>query len=256
VRELWAYRELLFFLVWRDLKSRYKQTALGIAWAVIQPVASMIVFTLFFGRAAGLEATSSVPYPVFVYAGLLAWIYFANAITNGANGLINNAQLVTKVYFPREILTSVPLVSTAFDFVLAFGVLLLLMLGYGVSLTPSLLLVFPLLLGVAALGLGVSFFLGALNVRYRDIRHAVPFVVQLWLFASPVIYPPSFLPERYRVLLDLNPMTGHLLAIRGAILGETIDLRALGLAWALSLMILAVGYAYFRSVEATMADVI
>jgi lipopolysaccharide transport system permease protein len=256
MNELLQHRELFYFLVWRDIKVRYKQTFLGIAWAVIQPLAAVLIFSLFFGRVASMAGQTNVAYPIFVYSGLLAWMYFANSVTNGANSLVTNVSLVTKVYFPRAIIPSVPLISGLVDFMISFAILLLLMVYYSASIGWEILLLPFLLLGVTILGLGLNLFLSSLNAQLRDVRHAIPFVMQIWLFASPVIYPPHFVPDKYRFLLNLNPMTGYLEGFHSAILGQPWHLESLAIAIVLSLFILAAGWLYFHRVEATLADVI
>jgi lipopolysaccharide transport system permease protein len=256
MNELLQHRELFYFLVCRDIKVRYKQTFLGIAWAVIQPLAAVLIFSLFFGRVASMAGQTDVAYPIFVYSGLLAWMYFASSVTNGANSLVTNVSLVTKVYFPRAIIPSVPLISGLVDFMISFAILLLLMVYYSASIGWEILLLPFLLLGVTILGLGLNLFLSSLNAQLRDVRHAIPFVMQIWLFASPVIYPPHFVPDKYRFLLNLNPMTGYLEGFRSAILGQPWHLESLAIAIVLSLFILAAGWFYFHRVEATLADVI
>src|SRR6266480_1407555 len=197
LRDLWAYRELLYFLTWRDVKVRYKQTELGVAWAIIQPLLTMLIFTIFFGRLAGVPS-DNIPYPLFAYAGLLPWTFFANAISNSGNSLVGNANLITKVYFPRMIVPGAAVAAGLVDFAIASVILVLLMIYYGVSLRWTVLMFPVLVLMTTLLALGVGMWLSALNVKYRDVRFALPFAVQLWLFVSPVIYPISFLPQRWR----------------------------------------------------------
>ena len=256
MKDIFQYRQLFYFLVWRDIKVRYKQTLLGIAWAVIQPVVAMVIFTIFFARLASVAGQPNIPYQVFVYTGLLPWMYFSGAVSNGANSLVTNVQLVTKVYFPRQIIPSISLISGLVDFSLSFILLLVLMVYYSVSIGSGMLLVPVLLLGVSMLALGLNLFLAALNAQFRDVRHAVPFIMQIWLFASPIIYPPRFVPEKFRFLLNLNPMTGYLEGFRSAVLQQPWDFEALAMSLSISAVLLIIGSLYFNRVEATLADVI
>src|SRR5205085_10522467 len=203
LNELWDYRELLYFLTWRDVKVRYKQTVLGAAWAIIQPLFTMLIFTLFFGRFAGVPS-DGVPYPLFAYAGLLPWIFFSNAVTNSGNSLVGSANLITKVYFPRMIIPGAAVAAGLVDFAIAFGILIVLMIYYGIGFSWSLLMLPALVLLTALLALGVGMWMSALNVKYRDIRYALPFLIQLWMFASPIIYPLTIVPARWKWLLHLQ----------------------------------------------------
>lgn len=254
--ELWRYRELLYFLTWRDITVRYKQTLLGVAWAIIQPFFTMVVFSLFFGRLAGV-ASDGVPYPIFSYAALVPWNFFSNGLTNAANSLVGNAKLITKVYFPRLVIPIATVLSGLVDFVLAFLVLLGMMFYYGI--TPTLNIVwlpwFLLLALVTALGAG--FWLSAVNVQFRDVRYVTPFLVQFWLFATPVAYPSSLLSEPWRTLYGLNPMVGVVEGFRWALLGTNTAPGPIILASSLSaLLLLASGAYYFRRMEKTFADVV
>src|SRR6266446_4013090 len=207
LKDLWVYRELLYFLTWRDIKVRYKQTLLGASWAIIQPFFTMLLFTLFFGKLAHVPS-DGIPYPIFAYAGLLPWTFFSNAISNSGNSLIGSANLITKVYFPRIIIPGAAVAAGLVDFGIALIILIVLMIYYGVMVTWSILM-FPVLVGLTTLlALGMGMWLSALNVRYRDVRFALPFLIQLWMFVSPVIYPSSFLPVKLRWVLSLNPLTG------------------------------------------------
>jgi len=256
LREVWDYRELLYFLTVRDVKVRYKQTLLGVAWAVIQPVVSMIIFSVIFGHLAGIQGEKGVPYPLFVFAGLLPWTYFASSLSQGSFSVAGNAPLVTKVYFPRLILPLASIVVPLIDFLMAFLVLVALFLGYG--RTPHWHVVFlPFFLGMALLiALGVSFWLSALNVRYRDVPYAVPFLTQLWLYASPVIYPVTLVPARWHWLLALNPMTGVIDGFRWAVLGQgTLHVQVLAISASVGAALLAGGLVYFKHVERRFADV-
>lgn len=255
--ELWRYRELLFFLTWRDIKVRYKQTVLGVAWAVLQPIATMVVFSLFLGKMAG-SASSGVPYPLFVFAGLLPWTFLANAIGSVGTSVVGNSSLVSKVYFPRLVIPISAAGAGLADFAISFGVLFALMAFYGVAPGPWLLLtpVIVVLLVFVALGLGT--FLAALTVAYRDTRHVLPFMVQLWMFATPSIYlqAEGAVGPRVQALLPLNPAYGLILNFRAAVLGGPFDLYALAVSGAVALILLVVGVYYFRQVERRFADII
>ena len=253
--DLWAYRELLVFLTWRDIKVRYKQTVLGAAWAIIQPLLTMLLFTLVFNRLAGLD-TGSVPYPLFAYTGLLIWTFFSNAVTNSTNSLINNTNLITKVYFPRVFIPAAAVGAGLVDFAIAGLILIGLVIYYGVAPTPSLALLPLFLLLAVLLALAVGMLISALTVKYRDLRHALPFVLQFWMFASPVIYPSSAVPERFRPLLALNPLTGIIEGFRTALFGGGFDRTATSLAFLLTLALLAFSYYHFRRIEETFADLI
>ncbi len=255
LRDLWAFRELLYFLTWRDVKVRYKQTELGIAWAIIQPLFTMLVFTLFFGRLAGVPS-DNVPYPVFAYAGLLAWTFFANAITNSGNSLVGSANLITKVYFPRMIIPGAAVAAGLVDFAIAFVILVLLMVYYGAMVTWSILMFPVLVLLTTLLALGTGMWLSALNVKYRDVRFALPFLVQLWMFVSPVIYPASFLPAKFRWLLSLNPMTGIIEGYRSSLFGLPFNWIALAASAAITLILLIYSSYSFRRMEKSFADIV
>jgi lipopolysaccharide transport system permease protein len=256
LRELWEQRELIYFLAWRDVKVRYKQTALGASWAIIQPLFAMVVFSIFFGRLGGIPS-DGLPYPLWSFAGLVPWTFFAQALTQAANSLVLSQNLLRKVYFPRLAIPIATVVSAALDFVLAFLVLVGLMIFYGIEPTLRVLWVFPLALlaFVAALGAGLWF--AALSVRYRDVRYVVPFLVQFWLFATPIAYPSSLLPERWRTLYALNPMTGVVEGFRWSLLGTNTRPGAmLAVSTAAAVLILVGGAFYFRSMERTFADLV
>lgn len=255
LRDLWAFRELLYFLTWRDVKVRYKQTELGIAWAIIQPLFTMLVFTLFFGRLAGLPS-DNIPYPLFAYAGLLAWTYFSNAITSSGNSLVGSANLITKVYFPRMIIPGAAVTAGLVDFAIAFLILVVLMVYYGVTVTWNILMFPVLVLLTTLLALGIGMWLSALNVKYRDVRFALPFLVQLWMFLSPVIYPASFLPARFRWLLSLNPMTGIIEGYRSALFGRPFNWIALAASAAITLILLIYSTYFFKRMEKSFADIV
>src|SRR5882672_4607305 len=256
LRELWEYRELLYFLVWRDIKVRYKQTALGATWAIIQPVFTMLVFSLFFGRL-GKVPSDGIPYPIFAFAALVPWTFFANGLGQSSNSLVGNANLITKIYFPRLIVPLASVFSGIVDFLLAFVVLLGMMLYYG--LVPTLnVLWLPLFLLLALItSLGVGLWLSALNVEYRDVRHLVPFITQFWLFATPIAYPSSLLPDPWRTIYGLNPMVGVVEGFRWALLGtNTAPGPIIAVSSAVALVILVTGAFYFRRMERTFADIV
>jgi lipopolysaccharide transport system permease protein len=259
LRELWRYRELLYFLTWRDVKVRYKQTVLGAAWAVLQPLATMVVFTLFIGRMAGAaEQIKDYPYPLFVFAGLLPWTFFANAISSSGQSVIGSQNLVTKVYFPRLIIPMGAVGAGLVDFAVAFVMLLVMMLGYGVLPGWSLLLVPMLLLLLVLTALGMGALLSALTVAYRDFRYVVPFTVQLWMFATPCIYldASQAVGPRGQLLLPLNPAYGLVYNFRQAMLGGAFNWYALAVSGAIGVALLVLGCAYFRRVERSFADII
>jgi lipopolysaccharide transport system permease protein len=256
LKEIWNYRELLYFLTKRDIKVRYKQTVLGGLWAIIQPFLTMVVFTLFFGRLAKVPS-DGVPYPIFVYVGLLPWTYFANALSASGNSLVGSANLITKVYFPRLIIPASASLAGLLDFFIALLVLAAMMIYY--QFVPNLgILLFPFLVGLTLLcAVGVGLWLSALNVEYRDIRYVIPFLIQLWMFVSPVIYPVSIVKEEYRWLLALNPMGGVIEAYRSSLLGHMpVDWPLLGLSTTIIFILFTSGLYYFRRMEKTFADVV
>jgi lipopolysaccharide transport system permease protein len=255
-REIWNYRELLYFLTKRDIKVRYKQTVLGGLWAVIQPAFTMLVFTLFFGRLAKMPS-DGLPYPIFVYAGLLPWTYFANAVSASGNSLVGSSNLITKVYFPRIVVPASAALAGLLDFFIALFVLAALMIWYQFMPGPAILL-FPFLVALTFLcAVGVGLWLSALNVQYRDIRYAIPFLIQVWMFVSPVIYPVSLVHGNYQWLLALNPMGGVIHAYRAALLGhQPIDWGLLGLSTLIILALFLGGLYYFRRMEKVFADAV
>ena len=255
-REIWNYRELLYFLTKRDIKVRYKQTVLGGLWAIIQPAFTMLVFTLFFGRLAKIPS-DGLPYPIFVYAGLLPWTYFANAVSASGNSLVGSANLITKVYFPRIVVPGSAAFGGLLDFFIALFVLAALMIWYQFLPGPAILL-FPFLVALTFLcAVGVGLWLSALNVQYRDIRYAIPFLIQVWMFVSPVIYPVSLVQGKYQWLLALNPMGGVIHAYRACLLGhQPIDWGLLGLSTLIILAVFLGGLYYFRRMEKIFADVV
>jgi lipopolysaccharide transport system permease protein len=256
LKELYAYRELLYFLIWRDIKVRYKQTALGAAWAIIQPFFTMVVFSLFFGRLAKIQS-DGLPYPVFAYAALVPWTFFAQGLSQASDSLVGSANLIRKVYFPRLAIPVGTVVSGMVDFLLAFLVLLLLMLYYGV--TPGWhVLWLPLLLVLALVtALGVGLWLSALNVKFRDVKYVVPFVTQFWMFVTPIAYPSSLLPPEWRPVYALNPMVGVVEGFRWALLGtDTAPGPMMAVSAAVALVLLVSGAFVFRRMEKSFADVV
>ena len=256
LRELWEYRELLWFLVWRDVKVRYKQTVLGAGWAILQPIATMVVFSLFFGRLAGVPS-DGLPYPIFSFAGLVPWSFFSQGLSQSANSLVGSHNLITKVYFPRLAIPISTVLAGLVDFALAFVVLLVMMLAYGIVPGPEVLALAPLLLLALVTALGAGLWLSALNVQFRDVRYIVPFLTQLWLFLTPIAYPSSLLGEPWRTVYGLNPMAGVVEGFRWALLGTGEPPGPMLAASALAaLALLASGALYFRRTERTFADVI
>jgi lipopolysaccharide transport system permease protein len=254
-RELWRYRELAWVLTERDIKVRYKQTVLGFAWAIIQPVMMMVVFSIFFGRLAKMPS-EGLPYPLFVYAGLLPWTFFSTAISGSATSLVGSSNLISKVYFPRLVIPISSVGSGLVDFAIAGVILLLMCLWFGVGWSLNLLMAPVLIAGTIFIALGVGVFLAALNVAYRDFRYVIPFIVQFWMFATPVVYPASLVPEHWRWLLFLNPMAGFIEGFRSAFLGRPFDWVAVCISLAVSALVFAIGVAWFEKVEGRFADVI
>lgn len=253
--ELWRYRELAWSMMERDIKVRYKQTVLGVAWAVLQPVLMMIIFTIIFGRLAKIPS-DGFPYPVFVYSGLLAWNLFATAVSSGGVSMLGSAQMIGKVYFPRLIVPIASLGVSLVDFAVSFCVLLILMAVFGV-MPGNQLLLFPLFLaGLLISAIGVSTWLAAVTVSYRDFRYVIPFMVQIWMYITPIIYPASFIPDRFQWLVYCNPVFGWISAIKAAILGTPIVWTAVGISAAWSVVLLIVGFNYFNRAERRFADII
>ncbi|HKS08332.1 MAG TPA: ABC transporter permease [Pyrinomonadaceae bacterium] len=254
--ELWEYRELLYFLIWRDIKVRYKQTALGAAWAVIQPLFMMLVFSLFFGRLAKLPS-DGIPYPVFTLCALIPWQLFANALTESSNSLIGNQNLITKVYFARLVIPLAAVLSGLVDFLIAFVILIGMMLFYSIVPGPAILALPGFILLAVLTALAVGLWLSALNVQYRDVRYTMNFLVQFWLFATPVAYPSSIVPENWRALYGLNPMAGVVEGFRWALLGKSSPPSAMLLVSVIVVLVLLVGgLYYFRRMEQEFADVV
>jgi len=254
--ELWAFRDLMLFMTWRDITVRYKQTLLGVAWAIIQPFFSMIVFSLFFGRLAKVPS-DGIPYPIFSYAALLPWQYFSSALSSSANSLVGSSAIISKTYFPRMIIPLAAIITPLFDFFIAFLFLLLMMVFYHITPTWNVLWL-PFLLMLASItALGVGFWLSAMNVRYRDVRYAIGFLMQLWMFASPVVYSTTLVPSGWRVLYGLNPMSGVISGFRWALLGTNTAPDFMTIASvAVAFMILISGAFYFRRMEKDFADMI
>lgn len=262
--ELWRYRELLYFFVWRDLKIRYKQTILGASWAVLQPFFNMVIFSIFFGRLAGIPS-DNIPYPLFSFAALVPWTFFGNGVLQAANSLVNNADMVRKIYFPRMALPISSVLAGVVDFMLAFLVLLGMIAGY--HLIPATdyearlnlnILWLPLLLGLALITtLGVSFFLSAMNAQFRDVRYVVPFLVQAWMFITPIAYPSSLLSQPWRTIYGINPMAGVIEGFRWALLGQgTAPGLMLLVSGAMAVLLLLGGAFYFRRMETRLADIL
>jgi lipopolysaccharide transport system permease protein len=254
--ELWAYRELLYFFVWRDIKIRYKQTAIGAAWAVLQPLLTMLVFTLFFGRLAHIPS-GGLPYPIFYYSALLPWMYFAASLQNATNTIVENQRLITKVYFPRLALPLSAVLSGLVDFGVSFLMFVLIMAYYRIRPTVAVLWLPVFLLLAILTALGVGLWLSALNAIYRDVRYIVPFLVQFWLFASPVAYPSSLIPEKWRWLYGLNPMAGVIEGFRWSLAGNGQPPgRLIFVSAGVVIVVLLAGLAYFQKMETTIADVV
>ena len=256
LKELWEYRELLYFITWRDIKVRYKQTLLGASWAIIQPFFTMVVFSLFFGRLAQIPS-DGVPYPIFSYAALVPWTFFANSLIQSSNSLVTSADLLKKVYFPRFVIPLSSVLSGVIDFLLAFTVLLSMMLYYGLWPTMSIVWLPLLLLLAFVTSLGVGLWLSALNVQFRDVRYVVPFMAQFWMFATPIAYPSSLLSEPWRTLYGINPMVGVVEGFRWALIGtQTAPGPIILISAAAALAVFVGGMFYFRRLERTFADVV
>jgi lipopolysaccharide transport system permease protein len=257
-RELWRYRELAGFLGMRDIKVRYKQTALGAAWAILQPVMNMIVFTVFFNKLAGVGSDENIPYPVSVFCALLPWQLFESSVTLAGNSVVNSERLISKVYFPRVLVPISSIASALVDFAIAFVILILLMIWYGVHPHLAPLLLLPLFIAVAVMvSLALGLWLSALNVTYRDVRYAIPFLLRLWFFATPIVYPISSIPPAWRAWYGLNPMVGVVEGFRWALLGKSSpSLPAIGISIVVAIVLLIGGLFYFHRTEQVFADVI
>ncbi|MGA9770110.1 MAG: ABC transporter permease [Blastocatellia bacterium] len=253
--DLWAYRELLYFLVWRDVRVRYKQTVLGAAWAILQPLITMIIFTYFFGKLARVP-TEGIPYPIFFYTGLLLWTYFSNAVMSGANSLIGNTNLITKVYFPRLVIPASAIGAGLIDFAIASFLLIGLLIYYNFPVTVGYLMLVPLVGLTTLFALGMAVWLSALNVRYRDVRYVLPFLIQVWLFLSPVIYPSTLVPEEWRWLMILNPLTGIIEGFRAALFGREFHWPSLGYSTGFVILLIVYASYTFRRMERHFAEFI
>lgn len=253
--EIWQYRELFYFLTWRDIKVRYKQTALGAAWAVLQPVTTMAVFSLFFGRLAGVPS-GDLPYPLFAFAALVPWTFFATAVAAAGNSLVEHEELVSKVYFPRLIMPAAAVLASLVDFAIAFVVLLGMMALFGVAPSAAILTLPLFVLLAATTAVAVSLWLSALNVLFRDVRYTLPFLIQLWLFASPVAYSSELVPEAVRPLYGINPMAGVIDGFRWALVGGPTPGPLLAVSVFVVLLLLAGGLVYFRRMERSFADIV
>jgi lipopolysaccharide transport system permease protein len=256
LREIWEYRELLYFLIWRDIKVRYKQTVLGIGWAIIQPFFTMVVFSIFFGKLAKMPS-DGIPYPIFSYAALVPWTLFSNGLSKGANSLVSSSNLIKKIYFPRLIIPVSSVLSGLVDFVLAFTVLIGMMLYFGLAPTANIIWL-PFLIGLSIIAsLSVSLWLSAMNVQFRDVQYIMPFLTQLWLFATPIAYPSSLLSEPWKTIYGINPMVGVVEGFRWALLGTATAPGAMIIVSTLvTLVLLISGSLYFRRMEKTFADVV
>jgi lipopolysaccharide transport system permease protein len=255
LRSLWVYRELLYFLIWRDLKVRYKQTFLGATWAIIQPLIMMLIFTFFFSKLARIP-TEGIPSGLFYYAGLSLWMFFSNAVMNGANSLIGNTNLITKVYFPRLIIPSAAVLAGLLDLAISSLLLVPLLFYYGFGVTWRLLLLLPISVVITTLALAMGVLFSALNTKYRDVRYALPFLLQVWMFVSPVIYAASLVPREWRWLFSLNPLTGIVGSYRASLFGQPIHWGALAYAMVFTLILLSVSAYTFRRMEKSFAEVI
>ncbi len=253
--DLWLHRDLFLFLVWRDVKVRYKQTLLGAGWAILQPFLTMVLFTLIFGKLAKVPS-DGIPYPIFAYAGLLPWTFFSNAVTASSNSLVGNAALITKVYFPRMVIPGAAVGAGLVDLAIAAVILVAMMAWYGIGIGFAALMLIPLVALTAIFALAVGMWMSGLNVKYRDIRYALPFFVQIWMYATPIIYPIDFVPERWRWLLVLNPLTGIIEGYRAALFGRRFAWGHLAVSTVLSLAALVYAAYSFKQMERDFADVI
>jgi lipopolysaccharide transport system permease protein len=250
---LWQYRELFYFLMWRDVKVRYKQTMFGVLWAILQPLVTMLIFTYFFGKLARVPA-DGIPYPLFFYAGLVLWTFFSNAVSNAANSLLGNTNLITKVYFPRIIIPGATVGAGLLDFAIAAALLVVLLFAYRFPLTVGDLLLLPLVLLVTLLAFAVGVLLAALNVRYRDVRYALPFLINIWMFVSPIIYPSSLVPEEWRWVLALNPVTGIVEAFRASLFERPVAWGPLAYSAGFTIVLLGVASLVFQQMERYFAE--
>lgn len=256
-RELWAHRELLYFLAWRDLKVRYKQTWLGVAWVLLQPVLTMLIFTVIFGLLAGLgRQTGDIPYPVYVYTGLVVWLFFSNTVANSGNALAGNAHLITKIYFPRLLLPLSAAATGLVDLAISIGLLGLILVPFGVPLTWQMMWLPVPLSGLIMVAVGLGSLVAALGLVYRDFRYLVPFILQLGMYATPIIYPASLVPADWRWVLALNPLAGLVDGFRAVFLGAPLDWTSLGVSWLFCFLALVGGLRVFRRYERFAADLV
>ncbi|HEY2971162.1 MAG TPA: ABC transporter permease [Pyrinomonadaceae bacterium] len=255
LKDWWTYRELLYFLIWRDVKIRYKQTLLGAAWAIIQPLFTMLIFTFIFGRVAKIDS-HGIPYPLFAYSALLPWTFFSNAITTSGNSIVGSAHVITKVYFPRLIIPVAAVCAGLVDLAVAFPMLLALMLYYHIGFTLNFFFLFPLVLLTTLLAIAVGTWLSATNVKYRDVKFAMPFLIQIWMYLSPVAYPSSVVPDRWRLLYSLNPFVGIIEGYRAALFGQAFDWKSIGISAVLIGAWLVYSFWHFRKTEKTFADIV
>lgn len=255
LREFWQHRELLYFLVWRELKARYKQTVLGILWVILQPLLMTLVFTVFLGKLVQVP-TGRTPYPLFLYAGLLPWTFFSNAVSSGSYSILASAQMITKVYLPRLVIPAAAVTVRLSDFLVASVVLVFLMLYYGVSLTWQIVLLPALIIQLTILALALSALLASLNVKYRDTGTALPVMLQVWMFASPIVYPRSLVPARWEWAYQINPLTGIIEGFRSAFLGLPINRQAMAISWLITIVLLVISLFVFRRLEDDFADIV
>lgn len=253
LRELWEFRDLLYFFVWRDIKVRYKQTFLGFAWAVIQPLSAMVIFSLFFGSLAKIPS-DGIPYPIFAYTALLPWTLFSESMTRSTNSMVMNANIIQKVYFPRVALPISSVLSPLLDFGIAFVILILMMIYFNITLTINIIWLPAFILLAMLTSLGIGLWTSALNAMYRDFQYVIPFIVQIWMFASPVVYPVSMIPEKYQFLYGLNPMAGVIEGFRWALLGTEAPGSVIIVSVAIAVLILVSGAFFFRRMQKMFAD--
>lgn len=253
---LWKYRELLYFLVWKDVLIRYKQTVIGASWAILQPLITMVIFTVIFGKMVNVPS-DGIPYPIFAFSALLPWLYFSQALSRSGTSLVGNTNLITKIYFPRLLIPLSSSISPLVDLFFSFLILLVLMPLYGISPSRGFLFLPVFVLQSLITALAVGLWLTTLNVKYRDVGHVIPFLIQIWMYASPVVYPLSMVPEKWRLLYSLNPMVGVIEGFRWAITGSSRpDFMAMAISSAAVFILLAGGLIYFKKMEATFADII
>ena len=255
LREFWQHRELLYFLVWRELKARYKQTVLGILWVILQPLLMTLVFTVFLGKLVQVQ-TGSTPYPLFLYAGLLPWTFFSNAVSSGSYSILASSQMITKVYLPRLVIPAAAVTVRLSDFLVASVVLIFLMLYYGVHLTWQIILLPALIVQLTVLALALSALLASLNVKYRDTGTALPVMLQVWMFASPIVYPRTLVPARWEWAYQVNPLTGIVEGFRSAFLGLPINRQALAISSLITVVLLVISLFVFRRLEDDFADIV